>query len=323
LPGFSRPSRRPNPALRSAVRAGAALAIAAAIAVPPLRKRLRMPPAATVGISVAGPAAIAVLWPRSRARDVAMYALQMWGFVMAHELPYDNPDALRRRLRIDYPIRADKLIGAGELPTLRLQNALANPAQPNALDRVLTVAHWAWFFVPHVTVAYILIRDDEQPDGELRFPRAARQMSATYDFGAFAYWALPTAPPWWAGENGHLKKPVRRLMVDVGESVWGRAWPKLYDSFNGNPWAAFPSLHFGSSVMGALLLRETGPRAGAVGAAYAGVLGFALVYLGEHYVTDLLAGAALVAAVRLGDPLAEPFMDEVRAGLHRLQEIAA
>ncbi len=38
--------------------------------------------------------------------------------------------------------------------------------------------------------------------------------------------------------------------------------------------------------------------------------------------TDLVAGAALVAAVRMGDPLAEPLMDEVRAGLHRLQQIA-
>jgi hypothetical protein len=317
-----RPSKRPSPALRSAVRGGAALAIAAAIVVPPLRKRLKMRPAATVAISVAGPAAIGVLWPRSRVRDVAMYALQMWGFVMAHELPYDDPDALRRRLKIDYPIRADRLIGGGELPNIRLQKALANPAEPNALDRVLTVAHWAWFFVPHVTVAYILIRDDEQPEGALRFPRAARQMSATYDLGAAAYWALPTAPPWWAAENGHLSEPIRRLMVDVGESVWGRAWPKLYDSFNGNPWAAFPSLHFASSVMGALLLRETGPKAGAVGAAYAGVLGFALVYLGEHYVTDLVAGAALVAAVRIGDPIAEPVMDEVRSALHRLQQIA-
>lgn len=323
LPLLKRRSRRPNPALRSAVRGGAALAIAAAIVVPPLRKRLRMPPAATVAVSVAGPAAIAVLWPRSRGRDVAMYALQMWGFVMAHELPYDNPEALRRRLKIDYPIRADRLIGAGELPNIRLQKALANPAEPNALDRVLTVAHWAWFFVPHVTVAYILVRDDERPAGKLRFPRAARQMSATYDLGALAYWALPTAPPWWAAENGFLREPVRRLMIDVGESVWGKAWPKLYDSFNGNPWAAFPSLHFGSSLMGALLLRETGPKAGAVGAAYAGVLGFALVYLGEHYVTDLIAGAGLVAAVRLGDPLAEPLMDELRAGLNRLQEIAA
>ena len=298
------------------------MAIAAAIVVPPLRKRLRMRPAVTVAISAAGPTAIAVLWPRSRARDVAMYALQMWGFVMAHELPYDDPDALRRRLKIDYPIRADRLMGGGELPNTRLQKALANPAEPNALDHVLTVAHWAWFLVPHLTVAYILALDDERPEGEHRFPRAARQMSATYDLGAAAYWALPTAPPWWAAENGHLSEPVRRLMINVGESVWGRAWPKLYDSFNGNPWAAFPSLHFASSLMGALLLREAGPKAGAIGGAYAAVLGFALVYLGEHYVTDLVAGAALVAVVRLGDPVAEPVIDEVRAGLHRLQRIA-
>ena len=39
---------------------------------------------------------------------------------------------------------------------------------------------------------------------------------------------------------------------------------------------------------------------------YALTLGFALVYLGEHYVIDLVAGAALVALVRRGEPLAEP-----------------
>jgi len=281
-----------------------------------------MPAPATVAISVVGPAGVAVLWPRTRARDVFIYALQMWGFVMAHEIPYDNPEALRHRLRIDYPIVADRAIGFGELPNTRLQRALANPEEPNALDRVLTAAHWAWFLVPHATVAYILWRDDERDASELRFPRAARQMAATYDLGCAAYHALPTAPPWWAAENGYLSEPVRRLMIDVGESVWGRAWPRLYDSFNGNPWAAFPSLHFGSSLMGAILLRETGPRAGAVGGAYAAVLGFALVYLGEHYVTDLAAGAALVAAVRIGEPLVEPVTAQVSAGLQALERIA-
>ena len=53
-----------------------------------------------------------------------------------------------------------------------------------------------------------------------------------------------------------------------------------------------PSLHFATSVMAALLLSESGPVAGAVGWAYASTLGFALVYLGEHYVADLLGGAA-------------------------------
>ena len=64
-----------------------------------------------------------------------------------------------------------------------------------------------------------------------------------------------------------------------------------------------PSLHFATSLMAALLLAEVGPLAGALGCAYAATLGFALVYLGEHYVVDLLAGAALT---RRGAPAGAP-----------------
>ena len=73
-----------------------------------------------------------------------------------------------------------------------------------------------------------------------------------------------------------------------------------------------PSLHFATSLMAALLLTELDPRAGAAGWVYAGTLGFALVYLGEHYVTDLIAGAALVEAVRRIAPHATPPL--LRAG---------
>ena len=66
---------------------------------------------------------------------------------------------------------------------------------------------------------------------------------------------------------------------------------------------------------------ETGE--GAIGWGYAGTLGFALVYLGEHYVTDLIAGAALVAAVRKGEPLAEPLVSGVNGVLQRLERIAS
>ncbi len=88
-------------------------------------------------------------------------------------------------------------------------------------------------------------------------------------------------------------------MVEVGEDTWGSAWPKMYEALGGNPWAAMPSLHFATSAMAAIsLCRDGGPVEGAVGWAYSLTLGFALVYLGEHYVTDLVAGAGLVAAVR-------------------------
>jgi hypothetical protein len=84
-----------------------------------------------------------------------------------------------------------------------------------------------------------------------------------------------------------------------------------------------PSLHFATAVMAALLLSEAGGAEGAAGWSYAVALGFALVYLGEHYVTDLIAGAALVAAVRRGEPLAEPLVLRVNGVLQRLERLAA
>ena len=79
-------------------------------------------------------------------------------------------------------------------------------------------------------------------------------------------------------------------MVEVGEETWGSAWPTMYQALGGNPWAAMPSLHFATSRSAAISLGEAGRAPGAVGWAYALTLGFALVYLGEHYVTDLAGG---------------------------------
>ena len=304
--------------LRPLVRAAAAAAIAAGIAVPLIRRRHKFNPAvATAGLAAA-PFGLLALKPRSKARDIALYCQQMWGFTVAHEFPYDDPAGARRRLQVEYPIRIDRLIGAGELPTVRLQRLLAPAAgaEPTTLDKTLSIVHWAWFAEPHLALLWILLRDEDE------FPRAARQMAAAYDIGCLIYALAPTAPPWWAAEHHYTRQPVRRIMVEVGERFWGRAWPRMYASLGGNPWAAMPSLHFATSVMAATLLSEQSAFAGAVGWSYAVTLGFALVYLGEHYVTDLLAGLALVAAVREGEPLAEPFADLLSGLTQRLEAVA-
>ena len=298
------------------MKAAAAAALGAAFAVPLVRKRKRIPAAVTAAALAAGPPALAVIRPRTRLRDAGMYALQMWMFVLGHELPYDDPEALRSRLRVGYPIRMDRVLGGGELPNVRLQNALAGLGRRNVVDRFLSWVHWVWFFEPHASLTWILARDQEH------FARSARQMSAVYDLGLVLYALFPTAPPWWASEEGYTDAKVRRIMVEVGEEEWGRAWPVLYDTLGGNPWAAMPSLHFATSLMAALLLAEMGPRAGAIGGAYAGTLGFALVYLGEHYVVDLLGGAALVLAVRRGERYVEPVARAVSRALQRLERIA-
>jgi membrane-associated phospholipid phosphatase len=285
--------------------------------VPLLRRRLRLPAAATVVACAGGPLALAVLYPRSKKRDVALYAMQMWAFIMVHEIPYDDPERLRSRLRSRYPIVADRALGAGRLPNVRLQRGMARLPRVGIVNRFLTWTHWVWFFEPYLALALILVRNHD------RFPRAARQMAAVFDLGCAVYFALPTAPPWWSSENGLTGEEVRRIMVEVGEDTWGSAWPKMYDALGGNPWAAMPSLHFATSLVAALSLAEAGRVEGALGWSYAGTLGFALVYLGEHYVTDLIAGAALVALVRRGEPLAEPLVRAVNGGLQRLERLAS
>ena len=307
---------RPSGAIRLAVRAGAAATLGAAIALPLVRKRLNVPNPVTLVVSSAGPLAVAVLAPRTRKRDVALFAMQMWAFTVVHEMPYDDPEALRRRLYTRYPIKIDSLIGAGRLPGSRLQTFLAGRRHSAALDRVLTVTHWLWFFEPYTILFWIQVRHPEN------FPRAARQMAAVFDAGAFGYWAVPTAPPWWASEQGFTKEPMRRIMFEVGEPLWGRYWGALYKALGGNPWAAMPSLHFATSVQGAVSLSESNRREGALAWAYALTLGFGLVYLGEHYVTDLLAGAGLVGAVRRADPVFAPAVGRISAVIQRLERAA-
>src|ERR1700744_4372518 len=121
LADLMRRHSRPPRAVRLAVRAGAMATVGAAIALPLVRKRLRIPAPVTLAVAASGPLAVAVLAPRSRRRDVTLFAMQMWAFTVVHEMPYDDPEKLRRRLYVDYPITVARRIGCGRPPGARRQ----------------------------------------------------------------------------------------------------------------------------------------------------------------------------------------------------------
>lgn len=304
-----------------AIRATAWAFVAAGVAAPPLRRRLKLPPEAVLGAAAAAPVALTVAMKRTLARDVAMVALNMWGYVHAYEMPNDDPEALATRVRVGYPIAIDRVLGLGTPPTLRLQRTLSTPGRVNRFERVLVLCHWVWFAVPHVSVAYVRWRRPQ------RFPSAAARMYAVFDLGAVFYWAVPTAPPWWASQHGRLEDAAgtrtRRMMLEYGEQFWGDRWGALYDVLGGNPLAAMPSLHFATSVTAAHLMSEVGPVSGTLGWAYALTLGLALVYLGEHYAVDLLAGLALAEGVRTVAPRAEPLAARLSGAVRALEAQAA
>jgi hypothetical protein len=304
----------------TAIRAAACAALAAGVAAPLVRRRLRLPALVVLPAAWSAPVAVCVLYPRTRTRDVAVLVLQMWAYLAAYEMPNDDPEALRRRVRVEYPVRLDCVLGLGRTPTLRLQRALGSAGPFRSFEKVLVWSHWLWFLFPHGTAAYLRAR---APD---RFPRGATMIYATFDLGMLTYWALPTAPPWYAAQQGLMadgRTPeLRRMMVEYGAEFWQDRWPRLYGSLAGNPLAAMPSLHFATSVMAAHLLGETGRVAGALAWAYTGTLGFALVYLGEHYVVDLLAGLALTESIRLAAPHAGPVLERATRPVRILEGLA-
>jgi membrane-associated phospholipid phosphatase len=277
-----------------------------------VRKRLGLRKPLVTALAWQAPFAIAVAFPRSKPRDAAIYTAQMLAYLAHYAMPYDDEEALMRRLRVRYPVTIDRLIGLGEVPTLRLQRRLGRPGEVQPLDTMLSAVHWVWFLVPHGTVAYVLVRHNEQ------FEAAATQIAGTFDLGLIGYWAVPTAPPWWALRDA-TPDPARRMMLEAGERFWGRLWQPLYDLLAGNPFAAMPSLHFGTSVMAAHVLSDVGRVQGAIGWTYTATLGFALVYLGEHYVVDLIAGLALAETVRRLGPHAAPLLRRVADGVARVE----
>ncbi len=308
--------------LRHALRSTRALrtlawgAVAVGIATPLVRHRLRLRPPVVSALTWPAPAALALAAPRTPLRDAGIYALQMWAYFAHFDMPDDDPEAFQLRVRSDYPIAIDRVLGLGTLPTTRLQRALAREGEVGPLEYGLSAVHWSWFLIPHGTCAYILLRHRRY------FERSAFLMAGCFDLGCIVYWVLPTAPPWWAAAQGKLP-PVRRIMAEAGERFWGRLWEPLYHSLQGNPFAAMPSLHFGTSAMAARLLSQIGPGHGAVGWTYALTLGFGLVYLGEHYVVDLLAGLALSEALWRVAPRFGPLARTVGVVIQRLEPRAA
>ena len=158
-----------------------------------------------------------------------------------------------------------------------------------ALDQFLTWVHWLWFFEPYVALVFILLRHPaalpaRRAPARRRLRHRLRRLLRGADRAALVGLRAGADRRGGAADHGRGRRGLlgSRLAADVRRA---RRQPLGGD-------ALAPLRHLGGRR------RSRWPKraraAGAVGWAYALTLGFALVYLGEHYVTDLAAGAALV-----------------------------
>jgi membrane-associated phospholipid phosphatase len=276
--------------------------VASTVALVRARTRLGLPRAVSTVCAFAAAPIVAAGFERSRVRDGCVWAAQMWSYKNAFEIPYDAEKEHRDRAHCDYPIVIDSRLAGGAPPGQQLQRRLRRRGELTLLDKAMTFFYWTWEIEPHLAMGWLRW---ERPDS---FAAAAGRLAATFNLTLLGYWAVPTAPPWWSSEKlGRMDGDVRRVMAEVAEWVKRKPNPTEGDHEMGaNPFAAMPSDHFASAAMTAMILSDQSPWLGAIGWAYALALAFALVYLGEHYVVDELAGLALAVAVnRAKDPLSK------------------
>jgi hypothetical protein len=230
----------------------------------------------------------------------------------------------------ELPARIDRVLGFGDVPTVWLQERIVAPygAIP-WWETIMSVVYLSFFVVPLVLAGALWLRSRAQ------FVQFMTRLMIVSAIALIGYVVVPSAPPWAAARCTHAEvadHPVDPLCMDDnhpsdrGETVLRGIHPDngfspvvrrittrgfleipgmhLTGGFirtgidASNPVAAVPSLHAAESLLVAvfawpLVRRRWRPLL----ALYPLVMGFTLVWGGDHYVFDILLGWGVVALV--------------------------
>jgi membrane-associated phospholipid phosphatase len=178
----------------------------------------------------------------------------------------------------------------GTLPTITLQHAFYNPDAVSPQDLIAMFFYFMHFPLP-ILVGFIFWWRSRE---HYRRYIAALLLMCFIAFVTYLFW--PSAPPWWQFQ-GDVYKIIDRTV----QSLWGSQYyvSTIYQSFNPNRFAAFPSLHAAFPALGAVYAWHRYRALSIALIAWSIAVLLSIVYLGEHYVVDALSGYVYVAASAL------------------------
>jgi membrane-associated phospholipid phosphatase len=174
----------------------------------------------------------------------------------------------------------------GHDPSQVLQHAVSG-ATLRVLAMAATAVYFCHFVVPLAVGLALWVKDRAQ---YLRFVTALVGMCLT---AFILFLVVPTAPPWYAA-NQHVLSGVADLIRS--QHTLPAAVSPLYSQLDPNSTAAFPSLHAAFPTLGWLALRRVYPRGSWILFGWALLVFVSVVFLGEHYVIDVIGGVVLAAA---------------------------
>jgi hypothetical protein len=177
----------------------------------------------------------------------------------------------------------DRWIGFGEVPTNRIQGWLWQ-GHLEWYDHVFSLLDRLHFIVPPTLLLIIWL---ERRD---LFYRCATTLVGVSFAGVATFLIFPAAPPWMAAKHGLIPHVVRIGYVEGDSSPVSTTKSWIEAHLLGNPVAAVPSLHAAYATLVLLFAYAWRGRRGLWAAPYTVGMWFTVVYLGDHYVTDIAIG---------------------------------
>jgi membrane-associated phospholipid phosphatase len=245
----------------------------------------------TIDLVALGIGGLALVFGRARLffRDWVPFIL----IFLAWEAMRGLADNFGAAVHSDDVIALERTISFGIVPTVELQRLLHHVGVVTPLDVFTSIVYSAHFVFPLAVAFVFWLRDRPL---YYRFAGTLLLMA----LAAFVVYLLfPVAPPRFAYLHGEALA-VRDVMGDTIVSAQmhpGADW--IYQNLSPNDNAAFPSLHAAFPLLAWLFLRKAHPRAGWLVLAWTAIVWFSVVYLGHHYVVDVLGGAAFAIGAYL------------------------
>lgn len=191
--------------------------------------------------------------------------------------------ALTDRAHIYPLIRADNFL-FGFIPTIKIQNELFHTSHLHWYDYVAVILYISHFIIPMFVAFIFWLRD------RTHFKAYTASFLVLSYMAFITFIIFPAMPPWMASNNGYLP-PLQKIMDQVmGSFAHPISVPTVYQFFGANLVAPFPSLHAAYPWLIFLFVYNKSKKISLLVLPYVFGVWFAVVYLGEHYVVDVLAG---------------------------------
>jgi membrane-associated phospholipid phosphatase len=208
--------------------------------------------------------------------------------LLAWEAMRGLADGFGMAVHSDDVIAVEQLLFFGSVPTVILQEAFFRAGTVAWYDVFLSLLYGAHFAFPIVIAWVFWLRDRGM---YFRFVASLMIMALA---GFVLYVLIPVAPPRFSADYGSLNLGIHDVMKETLtrlDQLPLASW--TYANISPNPVAAFPSLHAAFPVLAFLFVRRRFPRVAIGVALYTALMWYAIVYLGHHYVVDIIGGVAL------------------------------